>query len=77
MEETMKEKGQYELPTWFMKYNQSGVKFDIIEKEEIVNFCMEFGITVEEYIKPTKETMEKIRAAYTIKAANEEIKFHM
>ena len=77
MKENIKNNEHYELPNWFMKYNQSGVKFDIIEKEEIVNFCMEFGITVEEYMKPTKETMDKIRAAYVNKKEEQEIMFHM
>jgi len=70
MEETMKEKEHYELPNWFMRYNRSNVKFDHIEKEDIANFCMEFGITVEEYMKPTKETMEKIRDVYETKKAD-------
>ena len=57
------DKGHYELPNWYKRYNQSGVKFAHIENEDIVNFCIEFGISLEEYNKPTRETMEKIRVA--------------
>jgi len=71
------DKGYYELPEWFKRYNKSGVKFDHIEKEDIVNFCLEFGISAEEYMKPTKETLDKIRAAYLIKASQQEVTFHM
>jgi len=66
----------YELPNWYLKHNQSGIKFARIEQSRIVDFCVENGITLLEYKNPTIETMEKIRAVQETKKI-EEIKHQM
>ena len=47
------------------------------QKEDIAIFCTEFGISAEEYLNPTADTIAQIRDVYETKKAEEKVQFHM